>query len=266
MAALSDFLAQMVTLTGVFAVLWILEAAFPKERQSVTSRLRAAVFWVIETAFTAGATVGFFLLWRALGIRPLAIFDLTGLGPVVGVLFAAILGDFAFYWMHRAQHAWFWRFHAVHHAIEEMNAVSSYQHISEGFFRAVFILAPGSLFVTHVQGAAWLGVILTLQGVYLHSCTRVHLGPLRYIVGDNLFHRIHHSADKHHLDKNFSGFSPLWDIVFRTAYFPRADEWPRTGLADQPEARTISDYLVRPFTGTSPGNSLRSLQRQRHSG
>jgi len=36
-------------------------------------------------------------------------------------------------------------------------------------------------------------------------------------------------------------------VLFGTAYFPRADEWPAVGLDDVPEPRTIADYLLMPF-------------------
>jgi hypothetical protein len=43
------------------------------------------------------------------------------------------------------------------------------------------------------------------------------------------------------------GLSPLWDDLFGTAYFPRADEWPAVGLSDVAEPKTIADYLLMPF-------------------
>ena len=86
------------------------------------------------------------------------------------------------------------------------------------------------------------------QGNFLHSPTRLHLGPIvRRILADNRFHRIHHSTDPRHFDKNFGAGTSLWDQLFGTAYFPTADEWPDTGLSDQREAQSVSEYLWRPF-------------------
>ena len=54
------------------------------------------------------------------------------------------------------------------------------------------------------------------QGNYLHSPIRLHLGVLgRYIV-DNRVHRIHHSLEPAHFDKNFGMFTTLWDRLFGT--------------------------------------------------
>jgi sterol desaturase/sphingolipid hydroxylase (fatty acid hydroxylase superfamily) len=170
------------------------------------------------------------------------------LGYALAIFVGGLIGDFFFYWMHRAQHAWFWRFHAVHHSIEDLNAIASYHHVTEELIRAVFIYVPTGLLVTD---AGALGPFLTdlvvLQGFYIHSCTRLHLGPLRYLIGDNAFHRIHHSNEPHHFAKNFSGFSPIWDVVFGTAYFPQPGEWPATGLAGRQEPGSIGEYVMQPF-------------------
>jgi sterol desaturase/sphingolipid hydroxylase (fatty acid hydroxylase superfamily) len=70
---------------------------------------------------------------------------------------------------------------------------------------------------------------------------------LRRLIADNRFHRIHHSVDPHHFDKNFGAGTTIWDQLFGTAHFPAADEWPDTGIADHPETRRLSDYLWGPF-------------------
>jgi sterol desaturase/sphingolipid hydroxylase (fatty acid hydroxylase superfamily) len=86
-----------------------------------------------------------------------------------------------------------------------------------------------------------------MQGLYEHSCMRLGLGPLRYIISDNRYHRIHHSIEPQHIGKNFGSFTPTWDIVFGTAHFPTKAQWPQTGLVDQDEPQTILDFLFRPF-------------------
>lgn len=56
------------------------------------------------------------------------------LGYVVAPLLGMILYDFFGYWLHRAQHKWLWRLHAIHHAIEELSGINSYFHPTEQFF------------------------------------------------------------------------------------------------------------------------------------
>lgn len=64
---------------------------------------------------------------------------------------------------------------------------------------------------------------------------------------DNRLHRIHHSREERHINHNFATRTPIWDVLFGTAYFPRRDEWPAVGLMDTDEPRTLRDYLLLPF-------------------
>lgn len=89
--------------------------------------------------------------------------------------------------------------------------------------------------------------LITFQAHLSHSSTRINLGPLRYIIGDNKFHRIHHSLEAHHRRRNYGFFTTIWDTVFRTAYWPSKNEWPEVGLRDQPEPLTARDYVMFPF-------------------
>jgi len=45
-------------------------------------------------------------------------------------------------------------------------------------------------------------------------------------------HRIHHSVERQHQDKNFADALPIFDIVFGTYVKPTRDEFPTTGLSD----------------------------------
>ena len=97
-----------------------------------------------------------------------------------------------------------------------------------------------------------LSLLLGLQGHYLHSVTRLNLGPLGRFIQDNRSHRIHHSIHPEHFDKNFGVFTTLWDSLFGTAWFPAADEWPATGLDEIPEPQGIADFYLQPFRRRNP--------------
>ena len=104
------------------------------------------------------------------------------------------------------------------------------------------LLMPDGLTVWPLAGA-----LATLQSQYIHSPTRLHFGPFFRLVYDNRFHRIHHSVEPLHFDKNFGVTTPLWDWLFGTLYVPAKDEWPRTGLANQGDVDGLGDFLWRPF-------------------
>jgi len=230
------------------------ELLFPREKQSLRQRLIGLQIWALYVPFNMIAFRLFHDFWVSIGIRPLITiplsFDWVGIsGVVLAPIAGALVYDFFFYWFHRVQHAVSWRFHAVHHAIRELNAVNSYHHVSEPIFQAIFLVLPASLIVTDTGPIVpAMLIVLHLHASYIHSPTRLHLGPLRVFFCDNRFHRIHHSLEEKHFDKNFGAFTTLWDRLFGTAWFPTENEWPETGLAeiDQPRSlRTWADLPIR---------------------
>ncbi len=243
-------------------IFFVAELLWAHNRYSWRSRLRGAMFWLSYIIITVLFFTWFNQFWRGLGIEPLFKLQLGWLasspypalkvaGWILISLLAAILGEFFYYWFHRAQHryAWLWAFHSEHHALREMSAWNSNHHFSEEILRIPFITLPLTLLVQVDTGYIPVLIILLLglQGQYEHSHTRLHLGPLRYLIADNRFHRIHHSVEAQHHNKNFGSFSSVWDQVFGTAHFPARHEWPDTGIAEHDEAKTLNDYLLRPF-------------------
>ena len=59
---------------------------------------------------------------------------------------------------------------------------------------------------------------------------RWRLGLAPYVLVSPQYHRVHHSAHAEHFNKNFGAFTPLWDILFGSAYFVSADTYPSTGI------------------------------------
>lgn len=243
-------------------IFFVAEMAFGRNRYSLRSRFNAALYWLVYIAITVSFYALFGRIWGSLGVKPLLSLDLTRLfggggkwlqvaGWIVMPVIAAIIGEFFYYWFHRLQHksAFLWAFHSEHHALREMSAWNSNHHFTEEIFRVPFVLIPLSLLIQVDVGVvpALVGLIMGLQGQFEHSHTKLNLGPLRYVVADNRFHRIHHSVELHHYDKNFGSFTSVWDSLFGTAYFPAKDEWPDTGIDAHDEAKTLSEYLFRPF-------------------
>lgn len=238
----------------VFAALTALELLAPKGRQPLGARLFGLAYWAALVPASAVMLQLWTLMWDRVGVPPLLTVPLFAplsqlgvLGAALGVIAGATVHDFFFYWFHRAQHRWFWRFHAVHHSIENLSAVNSYHHLSEAVLPLVLLTLPASLIAVDTGPALpFVGLGLWLHIVYIHSPTSVHLGPLRVFFADNRFHRIHHSLEERHFDRNFGAFTTLWDRVFGTAHFPAADEWPAVGLAEVREPKSLSEWLDLP--------------------
>ena len=221
-----------------------LEVFAPRSPVPMASRLRGLVFWlfaVTPIAMLVGTAVGF--LTR--GLHPVLPASTWRNHPVLAIAGTMIVYDLGFYVMHRLEHRLFWRIHSVHHSIEHLGTVNSYNHPLQAIFDWLMIFLP--LGLLGLGPGSILATLATVQGFYLHTATTFNLGPLRWVLNDNRHHRIHHSREAAHFDKNFALFFPLWDLVFRTAHMHEPDAWPATGVADVPEARTIIGPLFQPF-------------------
>lgn len=260
-SVLANIASTWVSLVSIVAMMWGLERLFSKQTISASSQLRSMLFWLFAGAASAVAGSVYDVLSRHLSPRPLFIIPLNSWFAhpwihwsmyIVAPLLGMILYDFFGYWLHRAQHKWFWSLHAVHHSIEELSGINSYFHWTEPFFRIFFISLPAA-YVVGIDGLESIFLIellVKVQGYYLHTPTDLHLGPvLRRVIADNRFHRVHHSVEPRHFNMNFAAGTTLWDQLFGTAYFPQEDEWPDVGLIGEPSARTLGDYLWGPFKG-----------------
>lgn len=237
-----------------FAFMTALELLLPRERHGLRERLPGLAFWILAAPVTALSFATCRATWDWLGIAPLVVlplrFDWAGMlaAAVLAPLAGAFVGDFLFYWFHRAQHAWLWRFHAAHHSVRELNAVNAYHHLSEGPIQAALYIVPTSLIVADTGAAVpMVTVLLYLHSSFIHSPTAIHFGPLRALFVDNRFHRIHHSLEERHFDRNFGAFTTFWDRIFGTAHFPARDEWPAVGLHEIDQPRTLRAWLTLPW-------------------
>lgn len=242
-------------------LLTFLEYLLPQYKYSFMSRIRGAFFWVVYIFITAASLTFFRGIWVHTGINPIIHIDsrtllhLTGSSYsfLSGTLLAWVglqVGEFFYYWFHRFQHAnsFLWRFHSVHHSLVEMSAFNSNHHFTEEIFRIPFVTIPVSLFFIDSSGSPLVvASLLGVLGIYVHSSTRLNFSSFRLLIADNKFHRIHHSVERIHWNRNFGSGSVLWDVVFGTAYFPIKNEWPKVGLDNSREPRSLQEFLFRPF-------------------
>jgi sterol desaturase/sphingolipid hydroxylase (fatty acid hydroxylase superfamily) len=144
--------------------------------------------------------------------------------------------DLTFYAWHRLMHSNrpLWLFHAVHHAQRQANPMlQNRAHPVEEVFYVTARLVPACVLGGGYAVSFWFTALDTLWSHFLHSDVRVNLGPLKYVLVSPQYHRVHHSAEPRHFDKNFAGRLILWDYLFGTLH-PRFDEYPPIGVAGYP--------------------------------
>lgn len=259
MGLLKDAIWQTVWVTLTFA--WTfpltvaLEFLLPHEKRQPLHRLRGGAIWAVYFVLTGAVLAAEAALIGQVPLKPLWVVHVPGSGwavGIVGVVLAAIVADFFYYWAHRAQHTrLLWPLHAVHHGIRDLNAVNSYHHWTEEIVRLPFVGLPLA-FLVHIDAVRLplASALIVLHSGYVHSASRLHFGPLTRLLADNRFHRIHHSIEDRHFGKNYCVFTTLWDQLFGTAHLPEKGEWPDTGLSDRAETDGIGAYLLARPTGT----------------
>ena len=183
------------------------------------------------------------LIW----LRPL---DLEGQLPTsVSVAVAVAVVLLGSYWGHRLSHTvpFLWRFHAVHHSIEEMDWLASGRlHPFDQAFTQACFLAP--LIVLGYGGGVFGGaaVFLTALAIFQHANTRLRFPGIRWVINTPQWHHWHHSSHAEARDRNFG--VPIVDKIFGTAYMPKHSYATDFGISDPvPEASYVRQ-MAYPFT------------------
>ena len=100
-----------------------------------------------------------------------------------------------------------------------------------------------------------VGLLVMLLSYLIHPPIDVHFGPLRKLLVDNRFHRIHHSIEPRHFDRSFGICFSFWDRLLGMADDPAPDEWPEVGVSDAPAPRDLKDFLLMPVRILKAGHS-----------
>jgi sterol desaturase/sphingolipid hydroxylase (fatty acid hydroxylase superfamily) len=174
--------------------------------------------------------------------------------------------DLFYYWFHRSQHTTaLWPQHALHHSETHLNAATAFRHhILENIVKVPLVDIPLMfIFVESVWDERGLitqiatGFVAYL-GVFAHSNLRIGFGPLSWLIISPQTHRIHHSVEAVHWNRNFAAYFPVIDVMFGTYYHPRRDEYPDTGI---PGMGVRLDNLPAAFT--YPFREWGSMLKQR---
>lgn len=170
---------------------------------------------------------------------------------------AAFLGDFAYYWWHRAQHTipFLWEMHKLHHSDEHLNSTTIFRsHFLEPAGQnLVRGLSIGLIFDVTAEPQSLLavfagGVLLIMWDYFIHANVRIDaLHRLLPFFTTPQFHWIHHSRAPQHQDKNFSIWLPMFDIAFGSYYKPEIDEYPATGLSSGEKIDTLWQAQTGPL-------------------
>jgi sterol desaturase/sphingolipid hydroxylase (fatty acid hydroxylase superfamily) len=174
------------------------------------------LFYVLEFLLTLGLshTTALFK------IKPFFTFQTYISNPYFLFLILFVTSDFLRYWTHRVFHfvGFLWEAHGYHHSAQEMNVFTYYRHhFLEFTFQRLLVFVPNLLLGGHVFSYLFARLLVQFIEMMQHSSIRSKWGLVgTYILVSPAAHRIHHSIDERHHNKNFSTIFIFWDRLFRT--------------------------------------------------
>jgi sterol desaturase/sphingolipid hydroxylase (fatty acid hydroxylase superfamily) len=220
----------------------ILERIRPIENHD-TPEARATIHteWML-VAFMATIGIVLQILWlivfgrtaAAIGGPLLYLEPQSVLGSVALVVVYALYIDCAKYWMHRLSHRipLLWAVHSFHHSAECLTVATGVRHHwAERIILIPFWFLTVTLFQVPEHLMAMAVLLMKVPDGLQHLNYKIAWHRAGLWVNTPQWHRIHHSVEPEHFDKNFSSAFPIMDVIFGTAYRPAPDEYPETGLS-----------------------------------
>ncbi len=198
--------------------------------------------WLVVVPVTA------FAAQHALDWRPL------WWSGAAGLAFDLLILDLWIYWWHRANHevAFLWRFHAVHHLDQFLDASSALRfHFGEVFLSALVRAAVIFLLGAPLQTVVVFETMLAFATMFHHSNVRLprrleQLVSLAIVTPS--IHWVHHHALKADTDSNYSTVLSIWDRLFGSRSATARTPDMAIGVEGANDTDAVQ-LLKRPFTG-----------------
>jgi len=253
-ALLLGFCISVVAVLAGFGLGMIAQRLAPASpRAAVATTTPNLAYALAYTAIQATIVPGFsavsVFVVGALGGGLVALPD-SGVA-LVGSAFVVLLAfDFAEYSFHRLQHSWrpLWVMHALHHSDHDMNVTTTSRHCwIEPVIKAMFLYPLVGLVFRIGPHAMLIYMVATYYNFIPHTNVKWSLGRFWMVLNSPQYHRIHHSREPAHYNRNFAALLPLFDVLFGTFHRPKEAEYPRTGLDEVTVPPDIVEMLAWPF-------------------
>ncbi len=207
-------------------IFWPLEEIFEAESSQRPKLKDLAYLWFYQS----------YGLWLAAGV----VYELayllrqllphTWISSVQGQPFwlqateALLMAEIWEYTSHRLSHKFdfLWKFHSVHHTMEEMSwSGASRQHPFDFLFIVVGANLPAMMLGIDLRPIALLVLLQRVYAVLLHSNLRLDYGWFSKVIASPSLHKMHHQPDGHR--HNYAGILSLIDTIANTYESPKRD-------------------------------------------
>jgi sterol desaturase/sphingolipid hydroxylase (fatty acid hydroxylase superfamily) len=118
-----------------------------------------------------------------------------------------------------------WQLHSFHHSASNFNILTRQRgHFLESELKRFFDVIPFVIFGAPISTYFFIAISSEIHQMLLHSSSNSNWGFIgRYFIVSPAAHRIHHSIDSKHFNKNFGTTFIFWDILFNT-YHPKSED------------------------------------------
>jgi sterol desaturase/sphingolipid hydroxylase (fatty acid hydroxylase superfamily) len=202
-------------------------------RMSATVRTDLLAFVLVETNLSLFIGMAMFF-----GVTYVVQHQATALGPSLGrmsfdsptlaFIVFFLVNDFANYWTHRLCHQMpvLWETHRYHHSAPEMTVLTAARdHPMERAFSAMVAAIPAAVLAIPTEQFALLHLLAKAVGLLKHSNLTGNWGWVgRYVIQAPAAHRVHHSMEVAHHNRNFASLFQFWDVLFGTAMHPNKSD------------------------------------------
>jgi sterol desaturase/sphingolipid hydroxylase (fatty acid hydroxylase superfamily) len=243
--------AIVIGIAILFVLFVPLEKLFALRKQRVFRHglLTDLTHILVNSALTTVAVIALVVI-AAIPVFWIRRFDLVGnLSSAAAVALAVLLVALGNYWGHRLTHQvpFLWRFHSVHHSIEQMDWVASGRlHPLDQAFTQAFTIFPLFLLGYGAGVFGGVAVFITLLALFQHANVRLRFPGVRWLINTPEWHHWHHAIDDAARDKNFG--LPVVDKLFGTAYLPKGQRPVGFGTRSPVPADGYLRHLAYPFT------------------
>lgn len=160
-------------------------------------------------------TKGVGLLTYAYALKHLALFELSADSVWVWV-FAFVLYDFCYYWLHRMGHERniLWAAHSVHHQSEDYNLSTALRQTSTGFLLSWIFYLPMAVLGVPLLVFISVAALNLLYQFWVHTRHIPKLGWYEWFFVTPSNHRAHHAQNALYMDRNYGGVFIIWDRLF----------------------------------------------------
>ncbi|MCF4995658.1 hypothetical protein GIW70_24540 [Pseudomonas syringae] len=160
-------------------------------------------------------TKGVGLLTYAFALEHLALVSLPADSVWVWV-FAFVLYDFCYYWLHRMGHERniLWAAHSVHHQSEDYNLSTALRQTSTGFLLNWIFYLPMAVLGVPLLVFVSVAALNLLYQFWVHTKHIPKLGWFEWFFVTPSNHRAHHAQNALYMDRNYGGVFIIWDRLF----------------------------------------------------